>query len=367
MAVIMEFIYKLIQVFYQYQYSDKDLQTIKQILEEYDEYLVIGSSFRDILRSIGFGLIRIMDSLTHTLLDILGHIFEITQFDTWLRESSAVSGTVLERLGFSKLGGYLSLIIPIALVITGIALAFGANEIKGSKVLKNIALSALVLAILPGSINMMSNLTTNFYKENNITISQEARAQAREYIYDSEWIFSDLKYYESRLSQKNDLSPELIYLIDINERVSVKGDNTYATREDQLGVFRHRLMIAQNGATSVKEINGSADWIENNLPSFTNYYYRFHFKFLPLFLLYLAYLGVIVFTIARCIRLGYEIVINHLVTTFLAATDFLSGKKLKEALLYLFYTYLTLMYAVVAIVVSPNSLLLLRSYSYLLQ
>ena len=356
MPAIIQFLYK-IWVFVVYNnpnpYANETGDDIVELLEEFADYLTIGSPFGDVIRSIGFGLIKTMDTLTHALLTILGKAYDVVTFDAWLRESSTINGTVLQRLGLSQTGTYIAAIFPIALVITGIILMFGANEIKGSKILKNIALGAFVLAVLPWAISMMGSLTQNFYSENNITIAEEARSQASGYIYDVEWIFTaENQNYQPRLDARNEIADKYLFMIDINQRIDPTGEgeeNVYAKKEnfDDWKILRFQQVVQGGTAKTVRIKQVS---VGKNIRILQNYYYRFHFEFIPLFLLYAAYIAVIVFTIARCIRLAYEIVVNHLIVTFLAATDFLSGKKLKEALQYLFYTFLVLMYAIVSIV-----------------
>lgn len=364
MSYLIQFLYK-IMAFVVYNNPNPNAEEtgedIIQYLIDFEEYLNLGTPFGDMERSIGFGIIKGMDTLVHALMEILGKAYNIITFDSWLRESSAMNGTVLQRLGLGQTGAYIAAIFPIALVITGIILMFGANEIKGSKVLKNIALGGFVLAVIPWAINMMGSLTINFYSENSVNIAEEARKQASGYIYDVEWVFSDGNPYD-RIKQRNELPDEYLFMIDINERVypianvnsqaKIYGEqntNVYALNSNAQNwkVLRFAKRVA-GGEMKVYRIPEQAIW--RNARLFQPYYYRFYFKFIPLFLLYGAYIAVIVFTIGRCIRLAYEVVINHLIVTFLAATDFLSGKKLKEALLYLFYTFLILMYAVVSIV-----------------
>lgn len=369
MTGIWTFIYNLFRIFAVESgpQAGPEEQTL-EILRKYADYFQTCDAVRNMLRSIGFGLIKIMDKLIHTLLEVLGSVYQIVNFDGWLRSNA--TDTAIGRIGLRTLGSYISYILPMALIITGIILMVSAREIKGSKVLKNIALGAFVLFVLPFAIDWMGAITISFYNENNVSIAEEARIQASEYIDDVEWIFSG-DGYADKIKQHNEILEDDLMNININETVHPLGtENTYATDwRGDAAVFHWVLRPRNNNPNAgqdtdvlCKRIKDAPDWIENYIPAFTGYYYRFHYDFIPLFLLYAAYLAVIVFTIARCIRLAYEIVVNHLVTTFLASTDFLSGKKLKEALLYLFYTYLTLMYAVLAIVIFSKFITFVSDY-----
>lgn len=307
-----------------------------QILNDYDDIFTASNPVLYVLRIIGWGLLSFFKWLLDALLSVLSSAFSILNFS----ESSHVS----EFLAAYK--GVLIPLMTLTLIIIGILMILGSDQVKGSKVLQNIALGISILVLLPTLTSWLNSLTLGYADIEKSAMEKGANDILAQNTYDLQYIFQD-ETYGDRYSQKNNFivngNTDAIWKIDINEQIIANDDDVYAGPNDVFAKTYDPAFPEIEKEIKPTKLIVQVDFL-------TSWYYRYSVDMLPVMLIYIVYCVVIISTIFKCVRLAYEVVVHQLLAAFLAVTDLVTGQRIKQVLSSLLSTYFVLMYAITAIV-----------------
>lgn len=307
-----------------------------QILQDYEDIFTASNPVLYILRILGWWILKGVKSVLDSLLDLLASAFDILNFS----ESEAVSGF---------LSTYSDLMVPlmmITLIVIGILMIVGSDQIKGSKLMQNIALALAVLVLLPTMTSWFNTIALDYADVQGDAMEKGASEILVQNTYDLQYIFEDDEYAE-RYKTKNVFAetdnPDGIWNIDINEQIVGNDDDVNSGPDD---VFEKTYDPAY--PEEDKEIDPTRLVVQVDF--LTSWYYRYSVDIIPVILIYLVYCIVIAATVFKCARLAYEIVVHQLIGMLLAVTDLATAQRIKKVLFSLLSTYIVLMYAITALV-----------------
>ena len=307
-----------------------------QILQDYEDIFTASNPVLYILRILGWWILKGVKSVLDSLLDLLASAFDILNFS----EIEAVSGF---------LSTYSDLMVPlmmITLIVIGILMIVGSDQIKGSKLMQNIALSLAVLVLLPTMTSWFNTIAFEYADVQGDAMEKGASEILVQNTYDLQYIFEDDEYAE-RYKTKNVFAetdnPDGIWNIDINEQIVGNDDDVNSGPDD---VFEKTYDPAY--PEEDKEIDPTRLVVQVDF--LTSWYYRYSVDMIPVILIYLVYCIVIAATVFKCARLAYEIVVHQLIGMLLAVTDLATAQRIKKVLFSLLSTYIVLMYAITALV-----------------
>jgi|GEM_PF-4572405 len=296
----------------------------------------------DFFRTVGFAILKALHTLANSVEEGLTKAYDILSFgldDAVLGQLSQIENAVLTPL------------LTISVVIVGILFIVGSDKVKASKVLQNLAVSLGVLILMPALISTLNTATMQYVdamagsNENTIDGMLDQAGNNPMDLVDLAYAFSDGAGEgdaETRITTtKIEHDP---WKIDPTEKISKKKDNGGYNLKADWEIFKWH----DDGNGYFKECDYDGilkTGIGTERP------YRYHYSFWLGFFNLLTYIIVIIFTIVRCAQLAYSLVFKRLLATILAATDIASGDKLKFVLKNILYTYLTLMYAVTALII----------------
>jgi len=357
---------------------------------EYSQYFKFYSFFYEVFMDIVMGFIKILYAILKGVEDGVSSVYDLLSLGSVFREndwSGVLGGLSMKAILYS--------IFVVALIIVGILFIVGSDKLKGSKVCRNIGVSVCVLILMPSALGVMNGIATS-WKDVQLKASNDVATEVfLKNMYDITYIFKDSATVDTKLENKNinvynaleeDVSEEIKSQLPENPVdyfSSIERIRTYTLSDSEMD--KTELATKAAGSTeydtpqtnikskilpdysifqiTIKEHQGMryVSTLKNPRFSFSGIhidfwvfkpaYYRYHIDYLPIIALYIIMIVVYSFVIVRTARLMYELVIQQLIATVLAASDIAYGEKLKTALKEIFYTYITLMYCVTSLTI----------------
>lgn len=296
----------------------------------------------DFFRTVGFAILKALHTLADSVEEGLTKAYDVLSFgldDGVLGFLSTIEDSVLIPL------------LTISVVAVGILFIVGSEKVKASKVMQNLAVSLGVLILTPTLISTLNSLTMDYV---------DAMAGSDEYtvggmldeagnnpmaVIDLAYVFSDGADGDTVTTRIDTTKIENDpWKINPTEKIRKKKDNGGYSLKADWDIFK--WYDDGSGFFSECDYDGILKTgVGTTRP------YRYHYSFWLGFFNLVTYIVVIVFTIVRCAQLAYSIVVKRLLATILAATDIANGEKLKFVIKNILYTYLTLMYAITALII----------------
>lgn len=299
------------------------------IYKNYSDYFSKFNVLSDLLRSLGWLILKgliLLENQTSKLLDI---IFDFINF----LDSDSVNNFYL------TIKPFVFTVLLFALIYMSYCYIFAHEKPKG--VITNIFIFAGVMLILPFFMVQMNNLVR--YGKEALDISQSGSGYSLLDPYITDLCYLDSIDFNQDIIQAgttngfDQTNSDNIKYLDINE-VLDPGD--YVLNNSQL--FQQELSSSiENGKDTigVSDIKKSKFFFKDTTP----YYYRYHVNFFIAMLYLLALILVMVFSSFKLVQLIYELAAEKILAPFIAAGDFTNGQKIRKALIGILNAYITIL------------------------
>lgn len=301
------------------------MEQIRMILEEKDYLFEQGNTVADFFRFIGWWICRALFFLSEKAESAIDSIYSLLD----------VSGL----LGSTQIGDFLEFLKPVffAFIVAGILFLgfkyiFGSIKDKSS-IPSSLIICMLVILGLPTMISAFADIT-------NLSV-QSVKGEYNSAAFTTSIALSsihDLRYYDDLgwdsaepivysegdlvgTSCYNRLSADTYKKIDINEKMDP--EDTGLKNRDLYGKY---LVLGVDNKYSVKDIDYGG-WLD----IFPHFYYRYHVDWLLLVVCLLATAVALIFTGLKVAVLLIDIIRDEIIATALAAVDFETAQKVKEA------------------------------------
>lgn len=300
-----------------------------EIYKQYAEYFSNFSVFGDVMRTLGWWILKAVCKLVGLLNSLLDIVFSFINF----LDSPEVEGL------FMKVKPLIWTVLLFALLYLAYCYIYAHEKPKG--VVTNVLLFVGTIMILPYMMVQMNQIVT-YGKEllsDNNTAQESNYDLLLPYITDLVYLdninFNADKIANGMINGYQD-STSIEYL-DINEVVDPAD---YSLKN--IGLYEKQIVSEiKNGkeSLSVAKIKKSKFFFKDTTP----YYYRFHVNFF-IALFYLLAIGVVLcFSSFKVISLIMELVSEKILTPFIAAGDLTGGQKIRKALVGILNAYITIL------------------------
>lgn len=299
------------------------------IYKQYSEYFSNFSVFGDVMRSLGWWILKAVCKLVGLLNSLLDIVFSFINF----LDSPEVEGL------FMKVKPLIWMVLLFALLYLAYCYIYAHEKPKG--VVTNVLLFVGTLMILPYMMVQMNQVVT-YGKE---LLSDTSATQENSYDLLLPYI-TDLVYLDNINFNADKITKGMvngyqdsasIEYLDINEVVDTAD---YSLKNKSL--FEKQIVSEiKDGKEelSVAEIKKSKFFFKDTTP----YYYRFHVNFF-IALFYLLAIGVVLlFSSFKVVSLIMELVSEKILTPFIAAGDLTGGQKIRKALIGILNAYITIL------------------------
>ena len=287
-----------------------------------------------ILKQLGFELARIMGKVIDALFSVFTDLYKLI---TFTNETETINFIAQYRPLMLGIGG-------LAVLVCALMMMFGSEEIKASKMFQNIFVGILIILMLPNVLNWLNLALINYAKTEIGLMEQQTGHTMLDYTIDLKYVFADNSYSlkdgdsNQRPNQLNDSS---VWNINPSETIIGRDFSGY---DD---IFQYQYNAEDGTTTKIEEFKVAGVKVDLLTP----WYYRYKFKFFPVYVYYLGEILMLTLTIGKAIKLIIEIMIGNLVTNLLAVTDVGKGERLKQAIRHLINAYITLAYVFTAVVI----------------
>lgn len=298
------------------------------IFKKYDEYFSNFSIVGDVLRQLGWMILKGLLKLTSLLNTMLSKIFDFINFlqsDEFIRI-------------FNLLKPFIWTVFLLALVYLSYCYIFAHEKPKG--VVTNVLLFVGTIILLPYMMVQMNKLVTygkellqSDVKENNYELLQP---YITDLVYLDSIDFDENQISDGKINGYTGFAENIRYL-KINE-VMDPGDYKLENKD----LFKKELTTkVKNGKEKLKVTD-----IKKNKFFFvgtTPYYYRYHVNFFVAALYLLALILVMAFSSIKLVQLIYELAAEKVLAPFIAAGDLTGGQKIRKALIGILNGYITIL------------------------
>ena len=289
----------------------------RQILLEFERYFHIRGIFPDMLRWIGWGIVRLLAYMAQGLENALDQILTMGGLLT----ADAVQGFM------SEWRPVVWLVLLITLVGIGILMMLQKIKEKAT-IIWNILIAIIILFGLPAGMIAMNNITTAVVQavnpDDNSLVLETVRNNVTDLTVLDQRNFTNIPHPANSISQEN------ILRIDINEYIRARHSNNR-------DVFGNKIVLNAYGEMLLEPLDSSFfDFL-------TQRYYRFHLPFFTVMITLIIMCITFIFTGVKIARLFYELVFKQLFASVLAFADITSGQRLKSVLHSILSSYIVIM------------------------
>lgn len=313
---------------YYLMFLEIDESRYLDIFKEYSDYFSNFSVIFDLLRSLGWLMLKGLVVIENQLTKVLDIVFDFLNF---------LESTQLEDF-YISIKPFVFIVLMFGLIYLAHCFIFAHEKPKG--IITNVLIFGGVMILLPFFISQLNTFVR--YGKEALSISQ---VDSGYYLLDS--YITDLLYLDSidfdadtikngTTNGFDESNADDIKYLDINE-VLDPGD--YSLKNEKL--FKKELSSSiENGRASigVSDIKKSKFFFKDTTP----YYYRYHVNFLIAMLYLLALILVLIFSTFKLIQLIYEIASEEILAPFIAAGDLANGQKIRKTLIGILNAYITI-------------------------
>lgn len=299
------------------------------IYKQYHEYFSNFSIINDILRSLGWLIVKGMLGITSMARTLLDKVFDFINF--------LGSDNVVQF--FNTVKPFVWTVFFFALIYLAYCYMIAHEKPKG--VAANLLIFAGTTIVLPYLMAQMNQIV--MYGKDILSSDMEAGSYEllSPYITDLVYLdsidFNETKIADGKYNGFTDKNYDNIQYIDINEVVD-PGD--YELVNEKL--FKKQLVSKVKGDKEdlyVENIREFKIYFSGQVP----YYYRYHVNFVIVSLYLAALILVLGFSSVKVVHLIYELAAEKVMAPFIAAGDLTSGQKIRKALIGILNGYITLL------------------------
>ena len=264
--------------------------------------LELGNVFESCIRWLGWGLVTLLAKLVNGIESTSNKVYTINGFFN----SSEVSQLI------DKYEPLVWTILAISIGILGFRITFNRQQNR-NELPSNILFSVLVVVLLSTFMTKMNEITKIAISSINNTNQSITDTLVKESLYDIYYLDDNDFNLEG---EKNNISADSIYNIDINEAID-------ASEVKDSDLFKKKIIFKENGDKKLVKL-------EKGWFSIDEMYYRYNIDFISV-IISLGAIGVAFICIMlKVIRLLFELAFNKFFITLLAFADISDGKRLKE-------------------------------------
>lgn len=299
------------------------------IYKEYSDYFSNFNIIFDLLRSLGWIILKGLVALENQLTKVLDIVFDFINF---------LHSNQIDEF-YTKIKPFVFTVLMFGLLYMSYCYIFAHEKPKG--VITNIFIFAGVMMILPFFMLQMNHFVQYGKEVLNISQSESGYDLLDPYITDL--LYLDSIDFDSETISKgvtngfDNTNYENIKYLDINE-VLDPGD--FDLKNEKL--FKQEISSnIEDGKDSigVSDIKKSKFFFKDTTP----YYYRYHVNFFIAILYLLALIIVLIFSSFKLIQLIYELASEKILAPFIAAGDLTNGQKIRKALIGILNGYITIL------------------------
>ena len=264
--------------------------------------LELGNVFESCIRWLGWGLVTLLAKLVNGIESTSNRVYTINGFF----DSAEVNQLV------DKYEPLVWIILAISIGILGFRIIFNRQQNR-NELPSNILFSILVVVLLSTFMTKMNDITKIAIGSINNTNQSITDTLVKESLYDIYYLDDN----DFNLGgEKNNISADSIYNIDINEAID-------ASEVKDSDLFKKKIIFKENGDKKLVKL-------EKGWFSIDEMYYRYNIDFISV-IISLGAIGVAFICIMlKVIRLLFELAFNKFFITLLAFADISDGKRLKE-------------------------------------
>ena len=276
--------------------------------------LELGNVFESCIRWLGWGLVTLLAKLVNGIESTSNKVYTINGFFN----SSEVSQLI------DKYEPLVWTILAISIGILGFRITFNRQQNR-NELPSNILFSVLVVVLLSTFMTKMNEITKIAISSINNTNQSITDTLVKESLYDIYYL-DDNDF--NLAGEKNNISADSIYNIDINEAI-----DTSEVKDSDL--FKKKIIFEENGDKKLVKL-------EKGWFSIDEMYYRYNIDFISV-IISLGAIGVsFVCIMLKVIRLLFELAFNKFFITLLAFADISDGKRLKEMVKHIIYIFIVI-------------------------
>ena len=292
----------------------------KEIILTHKEYFSTSSIWNDILRSIGWGIVKFLAMLSNLCEQLFNAAYEMINFI----DTDAFKKFV------SKFSVWIVPLLTLSFVAIGIYLMYSE---KKPPLLKNILIGLAIIFVMPTIITALNKgliATKNDLLDGSMT-NQVVLSN----ISDLQYIGNSGFNFSSTLADGGGDVDTVIKAVDPTKHINPKKIDD-AT---QKSVFSHYLDIDANYSIVWNEFENKGMFDIFDPP----YYYRYYIHFFQLMLFLLANILIFTFSAYAVLRMIFEIVTTRIMAC-LHSVELASGQKTIKILEYFFQAYIILLF-----------------------
>ena len=292
----------------------------KEIILTHKEYFSTSSIWNDILRSIGWGIVKFLAMLSNLCEQLFNAAYEMINF----------IDTDSFKKFVSKFSVWIVPLLTLSFVAIGIYLMYSE---KKPPLLKNILIGLAIIFVMPTIITALNKgliATKNDLLDGSMT-NQVVLSN----ISDLQCIGNSGFNFSSTLADGGGDVDTVIKAVDPTKHINPKKIDD-AT---QKSVFSHYLDIDDNYNIVWNEFENKGMFDIFDPP----YYYRYYIHFFQLMLFLLANILIFTFSAYAVLRMIFEIVTTRIMAC-LHSVELASGQKTIKILEYFFQAYIILLF-----------------------
>ena len=276
--------------------------------------LELGNVFESCIRWLGWGLVTLLAKLVNGIESTSNRVYTINGFF----DSAEVNQLV------DKYEPLVWIILAISIGILGFRIIFNRQQNR-NELPSNILFSILVVVLLSTFMTKMNDITKIAIGSINNTNQSITDTLVKESLYDIYYLDDNDFNLEG---EKNNISADSIYNIDINEAID-------ASEVKDSDLFKKKIIFEENGDKKLVKL-------EKGWFSIDEMYYRYNIDFISV-IISLGAIGVaFVCIMLKVIRLLFELAFNKFFITLLAFADISDGKRLKEMVKHIIYIFIVI-------------------------
>lgn len=292
----------------------------KTIILEHSDYFSQSNIWTDIIRSIGWGIIKFLTTLSDAAESIFDSAYEMLNF---------MNSSVFRDF-ISEFSVFIVPILTISFLAIGVILTFSE---KKPPVLKNIAIGLAIIFVMP---TIISSLNEGVIAAKNDLLNDSMTNQlVFSNISDLEYIAKNQFNFNSTLADTITDSENGLKAINPAQHVNPKSYD----EELQKQVFSNYLDIDIDSGNIVwKQIESKGMFDIFDPP----YYYRYNIHFFQLIIFLIANIILFIFCAYAVIRMIYEIITSRILACF-HSMELSGGQKTQKIIEYFFQGYIILL------------------------
>lgn len=293
-------------------------KAIISILEKNKDFFVMNDFFKNILYTVGWALVKLLNTLCDICQDLYNTVFGLLDFTTWSNFNTYFDSF---KIVFEAIA---------ALSIVALGLILIIDHEKKPKLFTSICLASLVFTSSTIILTDLNKIVITGKDAILGTPSSSANI-IKDNLYDLVYIDEKVGLKNMDTSKSKNLSTykyskltdKTISAIDIKQVINYK--TSFMSTPEAKDILQKKLVtgkIDKNGKASysLEEIDNGYGWnSEDDADFFNEFYYRYKVDYLPCLIGQIAVALVFFFMSYKVVRLTYEIAIHRILALLYSA------------------------------------------------